>query len=531
MGDDSDDNLENAEQNTPINNQQSRIFRNGSQIRQPGSSTRTLPEHSGSPTRPLPEQPGSSTRPLPEQPGSSTRPLPEQPGSSTRPLPEQPGSSTRPLPEQPRSSSHPQQPSQEINSSTTTGATADNRQNLRDLFPNLTDWQICEILESYSDMEEAASFAAEISEKNEKGATMESLEDVFSYFEKKLHPSRQTLRVEEKHIFSDVLAFYKGRDFDPTKKLRVIIENGPGIDAGGLTRHMFDVVFQMLRKSDGENRYFEGERFSLLPICSSRTALSEIFIYIGKIIGHALLHGIRVIQIPTVAYFYIATQDITQCLEYLDADDVSCEAVKHYVNEIINADQQTLKELAENAELLQYIEESGETSVLTESTKQHILQSLIVYDVLIKRRTSYDQLRQGLEMVGVLQTIKDHKELCKPLLTFTTKFDDMSPENMLRNISCSSVNLAHGPILSNVIHRMNNNELKGLLKYSTGSDNLNVLKDQNLFVNVKAEYTGVFSSTCLLELTVAESLFEDEDMLLNALKAVIVPGHQSFNTA
>eukprot|EP00111_Clytia_hemisphaerica_P013411 TCONS_00039383-protein len=288
MGDDSDDNLENAEQNTPINNQQSRIFRNGSQIRQPGSSTRTLPE---------------------------------QPGSSTRPLPEQPGSSTRPLPEQPRSSSHPQQPSQEINSSTTTGATADNRQNLRDLFPNLTDWQICEILESYSDMEEAASFAAEISEKNEKGATMESLEDVFSYFEKKLHPSRQTLRVEEKHIFSDVLAFYKGRDFDPTKKLRVIIENGPGIDAGGLTRHMFDVVFQMLRKSDGENRYFEGERFSLLPICSSRTALSEIFIYIGKIIGHALLHGIRVIQIPTVAYFYIATQDITQCLEYLDADD------------------------------------------------------------------------------------------------------------------------------------------------------------------------------------------------------------------
>uniref|UniRef100_A0A7M5V8S6 Uncharacterized protein n=1 Tax=Clytia hemisphaerica TaxID=252671 RepID=A0A7M5V8S6_9CNID len=258
MGDDSDDNLENAEQNTPINNQQSRIFRNGSQIRQPGSSTRTLPEHSGSSTRPLPEQPGSSTRPLPEQPGSSTRPLPEQPGSSTRPLPEQPGSSTRPLPEQPgsstrplpeqpgsstrplpeqpQSSSHPQQPSQEINSSTTTGATADNRQNLRDLFPNLTDWQICEILESYSDMEEAASFAAEISEKNEKGATMESLEDVFSYFEKKLHPSRQTLRVEEKHIFSDVLAFYKGRDFDPTKKLRVIIENGPGIDAGGLTR-------------------------------------------------------------------------------------------------------------------------------------------------------------------------------------------------------------------------------------------------------------------------------------------------------
>ncbi|XP_066919573.1 uncharacterized protein [Clytia hemisphaerica] len=475
----------------------------------------------GSTTTPLSDQPSSQrpgcSRSTVSLQGSTTTPLSDQRPGCSRSTVSLQGSTTTPLSDQ--------QPSQQPGCSRS-------QSQLRELFPNLTDWQVSEISSSYPDLQEAASFAAEISEKNESKAdkTLETLEDVFIYFENKFDSATQILRVHDKDIYSGVLSLYKDKSFDPLKKLRVIIENGPGIDAGGLTRHAFDTVFLTLRKS-GHSRLFEGNRYSLLPICTASTALSQIFVFIGKIIGHALLHGIRVIQIPTVAYYYIITQDITHCLQYLDADDVSCEAIKYYVDEISDADERKLKELAENAELLQYIEESGERCTLTKETKQLVLQSLIVYDVLIKRRTSYEHIRKGLEIVGVLKTLQLYKDLCKPLLTYDARYDDVNPESMLRNITCSSQNLSHGPLLSKVIRRMSNKELKQLLKYATASDNLNVLKDQNLYVRVVPDAAGFFSSTCSMELTVPEALFENEEMLLNAFKSVIIPGEQSFNAS
>jgi len=43
---------------------------------------------------------------------------------------------------------------------------------------------------------------------------------------------------------------------------------------------------------------------------------------------------------------------------------------------------------------------------LKESTKEKVTQSLMIYDILVKRKPSLDQLRSGLKILGVLDLME-----------------------------------------------------------------------------------------------------------------------------
>ena len=51
------------------------------------------------------------------------------------------------------------------------------------------------------------------------------------------------LTIDEEYILDDCLSYYKSNTFDPETPIRVVFQNQPGIDAGGLLRHFYSAVF------------------------------------------------------------------------------------------------------------------------------------------------------------------------------------------------------------------------------------------------------------------------------------------------
>ena len=62
----------------------------------------------------------------------------------------------------------------------------------------------------------------------------------------KIDLDQTRLVINEDFLFEDCLAYYKRNDFDPTKPIRFVFENQPGIDAGGLFRQFYDSLFDQL---------------------------------------------------------------------------------------------------------------------------------------------------------------------------------------------------------------------------------------------------------------------------------------------
>ena len=57
---------------------------------------------------------------------------------------------------------------------------------------------------------------------------------------------------------------------------------------------------------------------------------------------------------------------------------------------------------------------AGYLEPLTLQNKNLAMQSLLVYDVLLKRKEPLDQLRKGLESLGILNLMESHTDMMQP---------------------------------------------------------------------------------------------------------------------
>ena len=157
---------------------------------------------------------------------------------------------------------------------------------LLEIFPNSSQDLREEVANQADNISEAADLMATLCEKKDSFSPEEELSIKLKGKQKK------RVFVDEEYILDDCFSYYKSNTFDPEIPTRVVFSNQPGVDAGGLLRHFYSSIFAELTNEKLSNyRLFEGDPFLMVPISSSETCLSEIFVIVGKIIAHNICQG------------------------------------------------------------------------------------------------------------------------------------------------------------------------------------------------------------------------------------------------
>lgn len=125
------------------------------------------------------------------------------------------------------------------------------------------------------------------------------------------------------------MAYYKDPSFDPTKRLRVLYTGQPAVDTGGVTRHFFSQLLQVISQM-----FFQGTNYKS-PIYNADIVASGMMKYIGTIIVHSILLGGPDFPVfsPSV-YRYIATGDVDTAMDTLNYGDCS-EPVKNFIDKVL----------------------------------------------------------------------------------------------------------------------------------------------------------------------------------------------------
>ena len=194
--------------------------------------------------------------------------------------------------------------------------TEEQQQQLVAMFPEHPSSTISTVLElTQGDMQRAADM---ILSPPTLAALLQKLRDKISYKRVQLIVDED----DELEMFHSVIGYYKVPNFDPTLDMRVRFQGQPAVDTGGPRRQMFTSVFATFATSTDLN-LFEHDGQFLRPRYSVQNVMSNLMVILGKMIAHALaLEGLGFPYLSCCNYWYIATGDQTQALQYAGFDDV-----------------------------------------------------------------------------------------------------------------------------------------------------------------------------------------------------------------
>ena len=96
---------------------------------------------------------------------------------------------------------------------------------------------------------------------------------------KGLSSEKEKLKVDEEDILNDAMAYYKDPNFDPTKQLRVLFRGQPAVDTGGVTRHLFSKLLEVISEM-----FFHGSTYKS-PVYNASVVASGMMKYIGTIVS------------------------------------------------------------------------------------------------------------------------------------------------------------------------------------------------------------------------------------------------------
>ena len=211
---------------------------------------------------------------------------------------------------------------------------------LLDIFPNVPTDRIRSVVEGSSSLERAASELANISEKANtvRSTDVEVLvtkEGLSSLLHHKLLEEKKRLLVDEDYLIEEALSYYKNIDYNPKIPLKISFKNQAAVDAGGPLRQFFSSIFDQLTEPTSIYVLFEGSPYRLVPVHNSETCLSEIFVYVGKIIAHSVCQGG-----PGFSYFsssvftYLRTGSIQMAACEVELEDVPHLGYKSYISQV-----------------------------------------------------------------------------------------------------------------------------------------------------------------------------------------------------
>lgn len=214
---------------------------------------------------------------------------------------------------------------------------------LREMFPGTSNSILQHALTSHGSVSQAAlslsrNFSQVVVDEDEEedeslfiptfSSPADSLEAVLKKLKKGLSSEKEKLKVDEEDILNDAMAYYKDPKFDPTKQLRVLFRGQPAVDTGGVTRHFFSKLLEVISEM-----FFHGSTYKS-PVYNASVVASGMMKYIGTIIVHSILQdgpGFPVFS-PSV-YRYLATGDIDTAMGIMNYGDCSQE-VKVFIDKV-----------------------------------------------------------------------------------------------------------------------------------------------------------------------------------------------------
>ena len=163
---------------------------------------------------------------------------------------------------------------------------------LMEIFPNIEQERIESALATTGDVSDATMLLSYNSSQDTLALSEHTLSGVFKMFSIQMDKSRRS-HLEIDDVMDDIFLYYKDKEFNPKIPLKVHFTGQPGVDVSGLTRQLYTMFFGKLCNTTFSNHLFEGEAKNKDPVCRTDTCLSEIFVYVGVIIAHALSQGCR----------------------------------------------------------------------------------------------------------------------------------------------------------------------------------------------------------------------------------------------
>ena len=143
---------------------------------------------------------------------------------------------------------------------------------------------------------------------------------------------------------------------------------------------------------------------------------------------------------------------------------------------------------------------------------------LLFHEVIGKRTSALNQLRDGLKLLGVLDVIENNPKLCEPLFVYDeSSLTPTTLKSILRFDNCPDEVKQH--VLQYVTTSSKKN-LENFVKFVTGGSVLPTSISIKMSDHDKAE--GIFASTCSKEI-VLPTVLKDYSELSELLDSVLNP--------
>ena len=148
--------------------------------------------------------------------------------------------------------------------------------------------------------------------------------------------------------------------------------------------------------------------------------------------------------------------------------------------------------------------------------KLDVMQSLMLYNILIKKKVILDQFRRGLSILGFLKEMEKNPHLFEQCFI---KKDDISTDSVTNCLYFTPTEDNNArrvfQMLLNFIKNCNNEHLCDFLKFITGSSSL------PRRIKVSCGITdSIYASTCLMALTLPSN-FESYATFEAAMRCVV----------
>lgn len=132
------------------------------------------------------------------------------------------------------------------------------------------------------------------------------------------------LHVDADDIWADTVGYYKSPCLKLDKPIRVVVDDSPAIDTGGVRRQVFSDVFELF--ADNKHaKLFEGPPNFLRPVCSAESRSSGLLKVLGTMIAHSIAQdGQGFPYLSPLCYWYlVAGEDVA--LDHLTLADVGAD--------------------------------------------------------------------------------------------------------------------------------------------------------------------------------------------------------------
>ncbi|CAH3166093.1 unnamed protein product [Porites evermanni] len=271
----------------------------------------------------------------------------------------------------------------------------------------------------------------------------------------------------------DVYSFYQSPDFDPTIPVFVLLKGQPAIDSGGVLWQVFSDVFYAMANNEGIKNAFNGDKNSKVPAFSNELVVNGLFEVLGKMIAHSLIQSEGV-------------------------DDIE---LAEYIKRVTEAPADKLNVIAFESGFIRLLSEAGEIRILTADNKLNVRQSLMLHNILVKKKAILDQFRKGLSILGLLDEIQRKPEMFEECFVYQGIVSNDSVASSLHFPASEDKNAQRVfQLLQTFFKNCNADGLDDFLRFVTGTrcSAKSILPRR---ITVSCESTNsIFASTCLLEL-------------------------------